>query len=450
MKRRTFIAASAGLAGLIAAPAFVRAQSAWPSRQPIKLVAQFPAGGLVDVVSRLMAPILSQALGQTVVVENRPGAGGVIGTDYVAKQPADGYTLLVSHAAVHVYAAATRRTMPFDAVADFTHMGMLVEAPMVLVVRGASPYQTLEQYVTAARTKAVRYGTSGIGSANHLFGELLKTEGKAPLHDHVPYQGSAPAMQDLNGGHIDSVFDSITTKVATLKAGSLRALAVSTPKRLPALNSGDSRYSPAQACQAMFCAVNGWIQPLHMASTMLPPWRRNMRLTTPSSTIGVARALRVDAGYRSLRSSSSSSNSGCPLACAISRPSSSRTRTFKPARVKSPTSALRRHSGMATGRWGLATGNLPSFRLRANGLRSPMSPMAVSTSTITARCVNQVNDFSAISAENPAVAPTCRIRSWPLTRPTIQLMPNPCASGACVRRSRDASGVSIRAKCAWA
>ncbi len=234
MKRRTFVAASVGL---LAAPALVRAQSAWPSRQPIKLVAQFPAGGLVDVVSRLMAPILSQALGQSVVVENRPGAGGVIGTDYVAKQPADGYTLLVSHAAVHVYAAATRRTMPFDSVADFTHLGMLVEAPMVLVVRAASPFQTLDQYVTAARTKSVRYGTSGIGSANHLFGELLKTEGKAPMHDHVPYQGSAPAMQDLNGGHIDSVFDPITTNVATLKAGSLRALAVSTPKRLPALPS---------------------------------------------------------------------------------------------------------------------------------------------------------------------------------------------------------------------
>jgi tripartite-type tricarboxylate transporter receptor subunit TctC len=235
MKRREILAAGASF---MAAPALVGAQgSAWPGRGPIKLVAQFPPGGLVDVVSRLMAPIMSQALGQSVVVENRPGAGGVIGTDYVAKQPADGYTLLVSHAAVHVYAAATRRTMPFDALTDFTHMGMLVEAPMVLVVRAQSPYQTLEQYVTAARTKSVRYGTSGIGSANHLFGELLKIEGKAPMHDHVPYQGSAPAMQDLNGGHIDSVFDPITTNVATLKAGSLRALAVSTPKRLPALPS---------------------------------------------------------------------------------------------------------------------------------------------------------------------------------------------------------------------
>ena len=233
MKRRELLAAAGAL---LATPAWVGAQAGnWPARGPIKLVAQFPPGGLVDVVSRLMAPHLSQALGQSVVVENRPGAGGLIGTDYVSKQAADGYTLLVSHAAVHVYATATRRSMPFDAVGDFTHMGLLVEAPMVLVVRAQSPFQTLAQYVDAARSKPVRYGTSGIGSANHLYGELLKIEGKAPNHDHVPYQGSAPAMQDLLAGNIESVFDPITTNVATLKAGQLRALAVSTPRRLSAL-----------------------------------------------------------------------------------------------------------------------------------------------------------------------------------------------------------------------
>ncbi|MDP2816729.1 MAG: tripartite tricarboxylate transporter substrate binding protein [Polaromonas sp.] len=232
MKRRHILAA--GVSALTA-PAWVGAQSAWPTRGPVRLVAQFPPGGLVDTVSRLMAPHLAQALGQTVVVENRAGAGGLIGTDYVSKQPADGYTLLVSHASVHIYATATRKTMPFDPVNDFSHMGMLVEAPMVLLVRAQSPFQTLEQYLTAAKTKPVRYGSSGIGSANHLFGEMLKIEGKAPQHDHIPYQGSAPAMQDLLGGQIDSVLDPITTNVAQLKAGSLRALAVSTPNRLPAL-----------------------------------------------------------------------------------------------------------------------------------------------------------------------------------------------------------------------
>ena len=232
MKRRDLLAAGASM---LAAPAFVSAQSAWPTRGPVRLVAQFPPGGLVDTVSRLMVPHLSQALGQTVIVENRAGAGGLAGTDYVSKQPADGYTLLVSHASVHIYATATRKTMPFDPVNDFSHLGMLVEAPMVLLVRAQSPFQTLDQYLTAAKTKPVRYGSSGIGSANHLFGEMLKIEGKAPNHDHIPYQGSAPAMQDLLGGQIESLLDPITTNVAQLKAGSLRALAVSTPSRLPAL-----------------------------------------------------------------------------------------------------------------------------------------------------------------------------------------------------------------------
>ncbi len=232
MKRRDLLAAGASM---LAAPAFVSAQSAWPTRGPVRLVAQFPPGGLVDTVSRLMAPHLSQALGQSVIVENRAGAGGLVGTDYVSKQPADGYTLLVSHASVHIYATATRKTMPFDPVNDFSHLGMLVEAPMVLLVRAQSPFQTLDQYLTAAKTKPVRYGSSGIGSANHLFGEMLKIEGKAPNHDHIPYQGSAPAMQDLLGGQIESLLDPITTNVAQLKAGSLRALAVSTPSRLPAL-----------------------------------------------------------------------------------------------------------------------------------------------------------------------------------------------------------------------
>jgi tripartite-type tricarboxylate transporter receptor subunit TctC len=232
MKRRDILVAGASV---LSTPAWVGAQSsAWPTRGPIRLVAQFPPGGLVDTVSRLMAPHLSAALGQTVLVENKAGAGGLIGTDYVSKQPNDGYTLLVSHASVHVYATATRRSMPFDPITDFTHIGMLVEAPMVLLVRAASPYQTLTQYVDAAKTKPVKYGSSGIGSANHLFGEMLKLEGKAPQHDHIPYQGSAPAMQDLLGGNIDSLFDPVTTNVAQLKAGSLRALAVSTPNRLPA------------------------------------------------------------------------------------------------------------------------------------------------------------------------------------------------------------------------
>ncbi|MBB5688683.1 tripartite tricarboxylate transporter substrate binding protein [Roseomonas alkaliterrae] len=232
MRRRVLLA---GGASLLASPGLVSAQgAAWPARGPIRLVAQFPPGGLVDTIARLMAPIIAQSLGATVVVENRAGAAGIIGTDHVAKAPADGYTLLMSHAIVHVFAAATRRSMPFDPVEDFTHMVHLVDAAMVLLVRAQSPFRTLEQYLEAARTRPVRYGSSGIGSAPHLLGELLKAEARTPQLDHVPYAGSAPAMQDLLANVIESFIDPITTNVAQLRDGSLRALAVSSPQRLPA------------------------------------------------------------------------------------------------------------------------------------------------------------------------------------------------------------------------
>lgn len=220
-------------AGALAKPSLSLAQGAWPNRS-IRLVAQFPPGGLVDTVARLMAPQFAAALGQSVVVENRAGAGGLIGTDVVAKAPADGYTLLVSHASVHVYAAATRATMPFDPIADFTHMVQLVEAPNIILVRANSPFQTLDQLVTAARTRPVRYGSSGIGSAPHLLGAMLSAEARAPNLDHIPYAGSAPAMQDLLAGNIESMVDPITTNVQQMRDGSLRALAVSSPQRLSA------------------------------------------------------------------------------------------------------------------------------------------------------------------------------------------------------------------------
>jgi tripartite-type tricarboxylate transporter receptor subunit TctC len=189
-------------AGALAKPSLALAQGAWPNRS-IRLVAQFPAGGL-------------------------------IGTDVVAKAPADGYTLLVSHASVHVYAAATRATMPFDPIGDFTHMVQLVEAPNIILVRANSPLQTLDQLVTAARTRPIRFGSSGIGSAPHLLGAMLSAEARAPNLDHIPYAGSAPAMQDLLAGNIECMVDPITTNVQQMRDGSLRALAVSSPQRLAA------------------------------------------------------------------------------------------------------------------------------------------------------------------------------------------------------------------------
>lgn len=231
MNRRALLALAA--TGAVGLPRIAAAQAAWPTRGSIRLVAQFPPGGLVDTISRLMAPIISQSLGQTVVVENRAGAGGVIGTDFVAKQPADGYTLLVSHASVHVFSAATMPVLPFHPVNDFTHIGLMVEASNVLLVKADSPFRTLDQYIAAARTRPVRYGSSGIGSAPHLLGAMLTGETGVTNLDHVPYRGSAPAMQDLMANQIESFIDPITTNVQLMKDGVLRALAVSTPQRLP-------------------------------------------------------------------------------------------------------------------------------------------------------------------------------------------------------------------------
>ncbi|SDB09735.1 Bug family tripartite tricarboxylate transporter substrate binding protein [Belnapia rosea] len=236
MQRRHLLAAAAGLAAPTILPHLGQAQgNGWPNRGSIRLVAQFPPGGLVDTISRLIAPPLAQALGQTVVVENRAGAGGVIGTDFVAKSPADGYTLLVSHASVHVFSTATLPSLPFNPVNDFTHLGMLVEAPNVLLVKASAPYRTLADYLEAARRVPVRYGSSGIGSAPHLLGVMLGAEAGARNLDHVPYRGSAPAMQDLMAGNIESMIDPITTNVAMLKDGTLRCLGVSSPRRLAQL-----------------------------------------------------------------------------------------------------------------------------------------------------------------------------------------------------------------------
>ncbi len=220
-------------AGLLAAPAIANAQSGWPGSRPIRLVAQFPPGGLVDTVTRLAVAPLSAALGgHSIIVENRAGAGGVIGTNYVAQQPADGHVFLMTHASVMVYSAATLPRLPFNPVSDFTHLGMLVEATSVLLVRGDSPIRTFADFLQAARTRPTRFGSSGVGSAPHMLGAMLGGLANLTQLDHSPYAGSAPALNDLMGGHIESFIDPITTNVNNMKSGVLRALAVSAPERL--------------------------------------------------------------------------------------------------------------------------------------------------------------------------------------------------------------------------
>jgi tripartite-type tricarboxylate transporter receptor subunit TctC len=229
MHRRLLLALPA-----LAAPALARAQAPWPNRQPIRLIAGFPAGGLADAIGRLFAQPLGEALGTTVVVENRTGASGTLGADAVAKAAPDGFTLAVSHAIPFGFAPGVLPSIPYDPVADFVHLGMLAEAPTVMVVRAQSPFATLPALIEATRRGPVRYGSSGVGSAEHIMGAVIAAEARTQNLDHVPYRGTAPALQDLLAGQIEALNAPITTLVGQLRDGTLRALATSTPARLAA------------------------------------------------------------------------------------------------------------------------------------------------------------------------------------------------------------------------
>ena len=234
LSRRTLLLASTATLGAgLAAPA-VRAQSSWPARQPIKLIATFPPGGTADTISRILAPKLSAALGTQVVVENRPGAGGTIGSDLAAKSVPDGYTLVISHASPLGIAPGIYPKLPYNVVTDFSHVALIGHTPNVLIVPADSPYKTMADYVADARKKPdqVAFGSSGIGSNTHLMGELLSSEAGIKLK-HVPYKGSAPSLQDMLAGVIPSMFDPITTNVPHINSGKVRLLAVSSAKRLP-------------------------------------------------------------------------------------------------------------------------------------------------------------------------------------------------------------------------
>ena len=227
MQRRGLLLAST----LLAAPPIRRAAA---QRGQVRFIAGFPAGGLADVVARLVATPLGEALGATPVVENRTGASGTIAADAVAKAAPDGATLAISHAIPFGFAPGVLPALPYDPVADFTHLGLLAEAPTVIVVTARSPFRTLPEMLGAARTRPVRYASSGVGSAEHVMGALVAREAGATNMDHVPYRGTPPALQDLLAGQVESLNAPITTLVGQLRDESLRALAVSTAARLPA------------------------------------------------------------------------------------------------------------------------------------------------------------------------------------------------------------------------
>jgi len=208
---------------------------AYPTK-PIRLVVPFPAGGATDILAREVAKHLTDAWGQSVVVDNRPGAGGNIGSELVAKAAPDGYTLEMGTVGTHAINASLYSKMPYDHVKDFVPVILVAGVPNVLEVNPALPVNSVQELIAYAKANPgkLNFASSGSGTSIHLSGELFKVMAGVQM-THVPYKGSAPALQDLIGGQVQLMFDNLPPSLPQIKAGKLRALAVTSAARAPAL-----------------------------------------------------------------------------------------------------------------------------------------------------------------------------------------------------------------------
>jgi tripartite-type tricarboxylate transporter receptor subunit TctC len=227
MRRRELLGlAAVACASVLTRIAPGRAQAL--SGKQIRVVVPFPAGGPTDIVARPLAQMLGDALNAAIVIDNRGGAGGSIGADTVAKSAPDGQTLLVGTVGTHAINPALYARLPYDAVADFTALAMVAQAPVAVVVHPAQPVNSLADLVALARRMPgqLNYGSAGAGTPGHLTGEMFKSVSGINIQ-HVPYKGSAPAVTDLIGGQIQIMFDPLQSVLSNVQAGKLRALAVS-------------------------------------------------------------------------------------------------------------------------------------------------------------------------------------------------------------------------------
>ncbi len=225
--RKLLLAAAIFAAAL---PAF--AQS-WPAK-PVRIVVPYPPGGPVDVSARLLAPRLQEALGQPFLIENKPGAGGNIGADFVAKSAPDGYTIGMGAIATHAINPALMPNVPYDPVKDFRHLALVVQVPNVLVVHPELPARSVGELVAHAKARPGKldFASGSTGSTGHLAGELFK-QMTGTYMVHIPYKGAPPAVADLLAGRVQLMFDNLASALPNVKAGKLRALAVTTLKRSP-------------------------------------------------------------------------------------------------------------------------------------------------------------------------------------------------------------------------
>jgi tripartite-type tricarboxylate transporter receptor subunit TctC len=232
MKKRKFLALATASSLTAFASSFASAQT-YPAK-PIRLVVPFPPGGATDLFARTVSQKLSDRLGQPVVVDNKPGAGGTLGSDIVAKAPADGYTLLLSTSSTHSIGPNLNPKIPYDAVRDFTPISHLGNAPSIMLVPNSSPAKTVKEWIDHARKNPGRlnYASSGNGTIVHLTAELFKSQANLFVL-HIPYRGTALAIPDLVSGKIDVLFDSLPTGLPHVKDGRLRALGVTSAKRTP-------------------------------------------------------------------------------------------------------------------------------------------------------------------------------------------------------------------------
>ncbi len=201
----------------------------------VRLIVPFAAGGSTDIIGRLLAQKLGETWGQQVIVDNRPGGSTVIGTDIVAKSAPDGHTLLVTPAPFTIVPSLLKK-LPYDPSRDFEPITLINTTPLVVVVHPGVPAKNIKELIALARAKpgVMNFGSSGSGGSNHLAGELFNTMANVKIV-HVPYKGNAPALSDLLGGHVDLVFNGLTSALQFIKSGKLRALGVTSLKRSPAL-----------------------------------------------------------------------------------------------------------------------------------------------------------------------------------------------------------------------
>ena len=235
MKRRLALQAAA-LPPLVAWVPQSALGQAWPGK-PVRLVIPFPAGGATDIVGRLLAQKLSAAIGQQVVIDNKPGAGGTIGADLVAKAPADGHTLLLATSSTHSIGPAINPKMPYDVFRDFAPIAHIANAPSVLLVGASAPVRTVQELVALLRKNPGRYnfGSSGIGTYPHLSAEMFKWRAGGLFVVHIPYRGTGLVITDLAAGQITFLMDSIVSAQPHISAGKVRPLAVSGAKRSSSL-----------------------------------------------------------------------------------------------------------------------------------------------------------------------------------------------------------------------